>query len=202
MNRCWDATFGSEFGVFDFLEPLKTNFGQPEFEGFRLGRWDGLDEAVQLFRISDIGQTLLAVGSGHFQTVTIPHGLIPLFFQAFFQLPPIGSGIDALREDGDDIHDGENPFLFGLIPGAEDMFFFKEGDGAHEIWRERTSWSHLAGRRRMPMAGGRNLRPPLAFLSAVGWKAEIRESHGAGQEKLLQLVGGPPGGRKVNRMGA
>jgi hypothetical protein len=37
----------------------------------------------------------------------------------------------AYREDGDDIDDGEIPFLLGLVPGATDLFFFKEGEGAH-----------------------------------------------------------------------
>lgn len=67
--------FGGEFGIFDFLHTLKAHPREPEFEGFGFGRRDGLDEPKQLLGIRDIGEALLPVGRGHFQSVTICNGL-------------------------------------------------------------------------------------------------------------------------------
>ncbi len=78
-----------------------------------------------------IGEALLAVGSGHFQSVTVCHGFIPLVGQALFRDAPIDLRIVAAGQDGDDIDDGEIPLLLDLVPGAADLFFFKEGKGAH-----------------------------------------------------------------------
>jgi dihydrofolate reductase len=36
---------GGEFRVLDFLKAFEADFGEPALEGFRLGGWDGLDEA-------------------------------------------------------------------------------------------------------------------------------------------------------------
>ena len=122
---------GGEFGVFDFFEAFVADPGEPEFERLRFRRWDGLDEPEKLLRIRHVGEALLAIGGGHFQTVTIGHGLIPLLFQTLFQLSPIGSGIDASGQNRDDVGDGEIPFFFVLVPSAADLFFFKQDDGAH-----------------------------------------------------------------------
>jgi hypothetical protein len=40
--------------------------------------------------------------------------------------------VGAASEDGDDVHDGEKPFLCALIPRTADVFFFKQDDVAHE----------------------------------------------------------------------
>ena len=65
--------------------------------------------------------------------MTIGHGLISLLFQTLFQLSPIGSGIDASGQHGDDVGDGEIPFFFVFVPSAADLFFFKEDDAAHSF---------------------------------------------------------------------
>lgn len=85
----------------------------------------------KLLGIGDIGHALLAVGGGHFQTVTIRHGFIAFFLQAFLQFSPVGTRINAGCEDRDDIDDGKHPFFLAGVPGAADLFFFKEGDLRH-----------------------------------------------------------------------
>lgn len=67
---------GGEFRVFDLFEPLVADLGEPEFERFGFGGWDGLDDTQELFGIGDIGHALFSVSGGHFQTVTIRHGFI------------------------------------------------------------------------------------------------------------------------------
>ena len=64
--------------------------------GFR--GWDGLDDAEELLRISNIGHALFAISGGHFQTVTIRHDFILLLLEAFLQFTPIGTGIDAINK--------------------------------------------------------------------------------------------------------
>jgi hypothetical protein len=68
-----------------------------------------------------------------FQTVTICNGFIPLVGQALFHDAPIDLRIFAAGQDGDDIDDGEIPPLLDLVSGAADLFFFKEGEGAHGV---------------------------------------------------------------------
>ena len=124
-------SFCGELGVFNFLEALVADFGEPTFEGLGLGRGDGLNEAEKLLGIGNVGHPLFAVCGGHFQTVTIRHGFIAFLFEAFLELSPIGSGINTFGENRDDIDDGENPFFLAGVPGAADLFFFKKGDGGH-----------------------------------------------------------------------
>lgn len=101
-------------------------FGEGAFERFGFGGWDGLDQAEELLGIGDIGHALFAVGGGHFQTVTIRHGFIAFFFEPFLELPPIGTRLHAICEDGDHIDDGELPFLGFGVPSAANLFFFKK----------------------------------------------------------------------------
>ena len=140
--------FGGEFGVFDFLEALVADFGEPAFEGLGLGGWDGLDETQKLFRISDIGHALFAVGGGHFQPVTICNGFIALILEAFFYDPPIDLRIRTVGEDRNHIHDGKMPFFFHCIPSPADLLFFKEGDGGHGDNSFRGDWRRPGHQRR------------------------------------------------------
>ena len=103
------------------------------YRGFRFGGWDGLDEAENLLGVGDIGHALLAVGSGHFQTVTICNGFISFIRETLFQDTPINWGIRAIGQNGKDIDDGEYPFFLAGVPGAADLFFFEEGDGGHGL---------------------------------------------------------------------
>ena len=123
--------FGGEFGVFDFFEAFVSDLREPAFERLVFGRWDRLDDSQELFGIRHIGEALLAVGGGHFQSVTFCNGFTALVREAFLHHPPIDLRIVAISEHSDDIHDGEIPFCLGLVPSAADLFLFKEGDGAH-----------------------------------------------------------------------
>ena len=112
-----------------------ADFGQPALEGFGFGGCDGLDEAENLLGVSDIGHALLAVGSGHFQTVTICNGFISFIRETLFQDTPINWGIRAIGQNGKDIDDGEYPFFLAGVPSAANLFFFEEGDGGHDGYR-------------------------------------------------------------------
>jgi len=115
-------------------------FASQSLNGSALG--DGMDEAEELFGVGDIGQALPAIGSGHFQSVTFCNGLVAIISQTLFQHPPINLGIVAFRQDCNDVHDGEIPFLFVAVPCAADLLFFKENDGAHGacIFSRRKQW--------------------------------------------------------------
>lgn len=58
------------------LHALPAHLSQPQFEGFRLGRGDGLDDPQQLLRVGHIGEPLPAVGGGHLQLLTICKQLV------------------------------------------------------------------------------------------------------------------------------
>ena len=97
-----------------------------------MGGRDGLDEAEELLGVRHVGEAMLAVSSGHFQTVTICNGFISLVREAFFHDSPIDLRIGTFGEHGNDIDDGEIPFLLRLVPRAADVLFFKQDDVAHE----------------------------------------------------------------------
>lgn len=126
---------GGEFGVFDFFEAFVADPCQPEFERLRFGRWDGLDEPEKLLGVRHVGEALPAVVGGHFQSVTICNGLIALIEQPLLHDPPIDLRIRASGQHGDDVGDGEIPLFFGFVPGAADLFFFKQDDGTHVLER-------------------------------------------------------------------
>jgi len=88
--------------------------------------WSGLDEAQKLFDIGAVGHALLAVGGGHFQTVTIRHDFTSFLLEPFFELTPIGPGIYATCQDRHHIDDGEDPFLIFRVPSAADLLFLEE----------------------------------------------------------------------------
>ena len=92
-----------------------------------------MDDTEKLFGIRDDGEALLAVGASHFQSVTICNGFISLVREALLHDAPINLRIGAAGEDGDDVHDGEIPLLFGFVPCAADLFFFKKGQGVHGL---------------------------------------------------------------------
>jgi len=54
---------GGQFRVFNFFEPFVTHLGQPAFEGFGIGRGDGLDDAEQSFRIGTLRLSAFAIWS-------------------------------------------------------------------------------------------------------------------------------------------
>ena len=123
--------FGGEFGVFDFFKALVADFGNPALKGFGFGGWDGLDEAQELFGVRDVGEALLAVGGGHFQTVTICNGFISFSDESFFEDAPIYLRIWTICQNREDIDDGEHPFFLAGVPSAANLFFFEEGDDGH-----------------------------------------------------------------------
>ena len=54
----------SKFRVFDFLDALVTDSGEPAFEGLSLGAGDGLDKAKQAFGVG-ANHLLRATGGVH-----------------------------------------------------------------------------------------------------------------------------------------
>ena len=53
-----------EFGIFDFLDPLIADLGEPSFERFGLGAGDGLNDAERGFGVDAIGFVSLAISGG------------------------------------------------------------------------------------------------------------------------------------------
>ena len=45
------SAFGSQLGIFYFLDALVADFGQPAFEGFGFGTWDRLNEPKETFGV-------------------------------------------------------------------------------------------------------------------------------------------------------
>lgn len=76
--------FGNQLWILDLFQTLVTDAGKPAFERLCFAGRNGLDEPEKLLGVRHIDQSLLANGSGHFQSVTICNGLIafPKWFNA------------------------------------------------------------------------------------------------------------------------
>ena len=80
--------------------------------------------------MDEIGEVVLAVGSGQFQLVTICNQLTSFLGETVLQNLPIVSGsvvVRLLGEDLDDVHDRENLSLGFLIVEAADFAIFENG---------------------------------------------------------------------------
>ena len=123
---------GREFGVFDFLQTLVADLGEPEFEGLGLGRGDGLDEAEESLCVGSADGANFPIRSRHGYQGTICHPVGIKGRIALSQLLDIVFNIGRAGEEFDDVVDREIPLFLGLVPSATDLFFFKEGDGTHD----------------------------------------------------------------------
>ncbi len=124
------GAFAGELGVFDFLHALKTDLGEPAFEGFGLWTGDGLDEAENALGVP-AGQFLGAAGGGELQRKG--GGKLPPPFEGVGQsgvatahVLEVAGGVGRVGEGGDDIDDYEPPFVG--VKGFADFLFLKKGD--------------------------------------------------------------------------
>lgn len=76
--------------------------------------------------VCHIGKTAFAIGSFHFQSVTICNAFIAFILQAFFQDTPIRLRIRAFRQDTHDIYDRKIPFLCRFVPCCSNRLILKE----------------------------------------------------------------------------
>ena len=125
-------SLGGKFGVFDFLQTLVADLGQPEFEWLGFRRRDGLDKAEESLCVGSADGANFPIRSRHGYQGTICHPVGIKGRIALSQLLDVVFNIGSAGEEFDDVVDREIPFFLGLVPSAADLFFFKEGDGAHD----------------------------------------------------------------------
>ena len=111
------------------LDALTSNGGEPEPEGFSLGRGDGLDDAQDALGIGGLHLSLLAVRGEHLNRGT---NCTPVGRQlriAGAHLLDVLLGIGAFRQNRHNVLHGEIPFFLFLVPGGADLSIFKKLDG-------------------------------------------------------------------------
>ena len=80
--------------------------------------------------MDEVGEVVLAVGSGQFQLVTICNQLTSFLGETVLQNLPIvpsSAGVRLLGEDLDDVHDREKTGFGFLIVEAADFAIFENG---------------------------------------------------------------------------
>ena len=76
--------------------------------------------------VCDIGKTHLAVCGQHFQTVTICNGFVSLLFEPAFQDFPIIVRVGTIRQNADNINNGNIPFPGFVVPEGPHLAFFEK----------------------------------------------------------------------------
>ena len=116
--------------VCDLLHALVTYLGQPQLDGFGLGTGDGLHQAQQALGGGAVGQVVLAVCSGQFQSVTSCHRLTALLGKAPLELVPVLAGcliVSLLGQHLYDIDDRKPPGVRGFVVQAADRLAIELG---------------------------------------------------------------------------
>lgn len=116
-----------EFGVFDLVDPLLADPGQPAFERLDLGRGNGLDDPEHGLGVGAIGEPHLAIRGSHLQ----PYDFFVRFSRTFasqllLQIGPITLGDTALGQHLNDIDNGKPPFA--LVEHLANALAFKQGN--------------------------------------------------------------------------
>ena len=133
------------FRVDGLLDALPAYGGEPEPEGFCLGRRDRLDDAQDAFGIGGLHLSLLAVRGEHLNRGT---NCTPVGRQlriAGAHLLDVLLGIGAFRQDRYNVLHGEIPFFLFLVPGGADLSIFKKLDGivlVHGLFPPSMGYSH------------------------------------------------------------
>jgi hypothetical protein len=103
------------------------DWAEPSFEGFCLGRGNGLDDTKDGFGINTIGKTQLAVGGAEFQLSDFfGHFKIALFYEFFLKVVPVFARSFIAGQGFDNVNYREPPFV--VVDGLAYFFAPEDGD--------------------------------------------------------------------------
>jgi hypothetical protein len=107
-----------------------ADLGEPAFERFRLGTWDGLDQTEDAFGVP--AENPLGTAAGRELQSKGGYNLYPPFERLIQLHVTLAYSLEILRrigrigQDVDDVRDDEPPFV--VVNGAADFLALEEGD--------------------------------------------------------------------------